>query len=189
MKDKYERVIGNEEEELFIEQRKKEGQDKPSQLERKYVYEVYDKIAGHFSETRYKAWPLIQEHLEGMEAGSFVLDVGCGNGKYLFCVEHLNMIGTDVSGSFMKICAERGGEVFTADSLKLPVRDNWFDHVISVAVIHHFSTEAMRRRAVQELVRVVKPGGTVLIYVWAFDQEKKFSQPDVFVPWNLQKKY
>jgi len=28
-------------------------------MEKKHVYEVYDKIAPHFSNTRYKPWPQI----------------------------------------------------------------------------------------------------------------------------------
>lgn len=47
------------------------------------------------------------------------------------------------------------------------------DYVISVAVIHHFSTEERRLEAINELVRITKPGGTILIYVWAFEQQQK----------------
>ena len=40
------------------------------------------------------------------------------------------------------------------------------------------------------MVRVVREQGSILIYVWAYEQdEKNFTQQDVFVPWNLQKKY
>lgn len=31
----------------------------PTELEKKHVYQVYDKIAPHFSHTRYKPWPKI----------------------------------------------------------------------------------------------------------------------------------
>ena len=53
--------------------------DKPSDVEKKYVYEVYDKIAPHFSSTRYKPWPRIKEFLEKIPDGSFVADVGRKN--------------------------------------------------------------------------------------------------------------
>ena len=33
-------------------------------MEKKHVYEVYEKIAPHFSNTRYKPWPKIQKYLE-----------------------------------------------------------------------------------------------------------------------------
>jgi len=36
----------------------------------------------------------------------------------------------------------------------------------------------------------VKVGGQVLIYVWALEQQKlKYKDQDVFVPWQLQKRY
>ena len=38
-------------------------EDKPSDIEKKYVYEVYDKIAPHFSSTRYKPWPKVEKFL------------------------------------------------------------------------------------------------------------------------------
>ena len=35
----------------------------PTEMEKKHVYEVYDKIAPHFSHTRYKPWPRIEAFL------------------------------------------------------------------------------------------------------------------------------
>jgi SAM-dependent methyltransferase len=49
-------------------------------------------------------------------------------------------------------------------------RSNSLDACISVAVIHHLSTEQRRQRAVAELVRCVRPGGRVLVCVWAYEQ-------------------
>lgn len=38
--------------------------------------------------------------------------------------------------------------------------------------------------------RVIKQGGTMLVYVWAYEQEhKKFATQDVFVPWHLHDVY
>ena len=36
----------------------------------------------------------------------------------------------------------------------------------------------------------MKKDGIVLIYVWAFEQEERtFTEQDIFVPWNLQYKF
>ena len=36
----------------------------------------------------------------------------------------------------------------------------------------------------------MKIGGTMLVYVWAYEQEhRKFATQDVFVPWHLQDTY
>jgi SAM-dependent methyltransferase len=53
------------------------------------------------------------------------------------------------------------------------MRSGVFDSVISIAVIHHFSTKTLRIEAIKEMHRILKVGGKVLIYVWAFEQEEK----------------
>ncbi|KAH9808670.1 hypothetical protein DFH28DRAFT_993878 [Melampsora americana] len=51
--------------------------------EKNHVHEVYQSIAQHFSQTRYKPWPIVDEFLKKQPMGSIGLDVGSGNGKYL----------------------------------------------------------------------------------------------------------
>ena len=56
------------------------------ELEAAHVHQVYEKIAGHFSETRHSPWPRVVEFLGSVGSASetpFIVDVGCGNGKYL----------------------------------------------------------------------------------------------------------
>jgi alkylated DNA repair protein alkB family protein 8 len=108
-------------------------------VENQYVYEVYDQIADHFSDTRYKPWPLVKEFVEQLAAETLVMDVGCGNGKYLSCEGPL-MLGTDRSPNLLSICRDRGFQVFTANCLSLPVQSGVVDAVISIAVVHHLST-------------------------------------------------
>lgn len=52
-----------------------------SLVESEHVHQVYDEIAVHFSATRYKAWPIVEEFVRRLPAGSLGVDVGCGNGK------------------------------------------------------------------------------------------------------------
>jgi tRNA (uracil-5-)-methyltransferase TRM9 len=64
-------------------------------LESRSVHRVYDVIASHFSETRYKPWPLVENFLKDLPPGSVGLDVGCGNGKYLGINPEIFIIGSD----------------------------------------------------------------------------------------------
>ncbi|GLD57223.1 alkylated DNA repair protein alkB homolog 8, partial [Lates japonicus] len=80
-------------------------------------------------------------------------------------------VGCDRSSALVQICAERGFQAFVSDALNVPLRTASCDACISIAVIHHFSTPERRLAAVRELVRLLKPGGRALIYVWAFEQE------------------
>ena len=164
----------------------------PTEIEKKHVYDVYEKIAPHFSHTRYKPWPKVAEFLEKIPAGSLNADIGCGNGKYLNVNDKtVYNVGTDRSFNLISICREKNdnNQVFVADSLKLPFRSNIFDTAISIAVVHHFSNVTLRLRAISEIIRILKVEGKFLIYVWALEQEKKFDQQDNFVPWHLQNNY
>ncbi|XP_017880229.1 alkylated DNA repair protein alkB homolog 8 [Ceratina calcarata] len=141
-------------------------------IENSYVHDVYDKISNHFDETRHKRWPNVSKFLLGLKIGDILLDVGCGNGKYLYEEEHIFKIGCDRSCNLMKICRSKNFEVLLSDCLCLPYKDNSLDAVICIAVIHHLSTYERRRQAIFELARVLRPGGRCLIYVWAREQEK-----------------
>lgn len=142
-------------------------------LEKKYVHHVYDAIAPHFSATRFAKWPKVATFINSLSSGSLVLDAGCGNGKYLGLNPDCFFIGCDISAPLIKICADRGHEVLVADAVNLPYRTGFGDAAISIAVLHHLSTDSRRRKAIEELVRVVKKGGLVLITVWAVEQEDK----------------
>jgi alkylated DNA repair protein alkB family protein 8 len=115
-------------------------------MEKQHVYEVYEKIAPHFSHTRYKPWPKIAAHLNSLPDGSIVADIGCGNGKYLGVNPKIQMIGTDRSFNLIGICRDRSKQfqTFVADSLQLPLRSESVDSLISIAVIHHFSNDSLR---------------------------------------------
>ncbi|XP_033486468.2 tRNA (carboxymethyluridine(34)-5-O)-methyltransferase alkbh8 [Epinephelus lanceolatus] len=140
-------------------------------LEEEYVHRVYDAIASHFSSTRHSPWPRVCDFLSSLPPASVLADVGCGNGKYLGVNPEVIAVGCDRSSALVQICAERGFQAFVSDALRVPLRSASCDACISIAVIHHFSTQERRLAAVKELVRLLKPGGRVLIYVWAFEQE------------------
>ncbi|XP_062073470.1 tRNA (carboxymethyluridine(34)-5-O)-methyltransferase isoform X2 [Humulus lupulus] len=143
------------------------------EIEKKFVHCVYDAIAPHFSSTRYAKWPKVAAFLSSLASGSLILDAGCGNGKYLGLNPDCFFIGCDISYPLIKICADRGSEVLVADAVNLPYRTDFGDAAISIAVLHHLSTESRRKKAIEELVRVVKKGGLVLITVWAAEQEDR----------------
>nr|XP_054923816.1 alkylated DNA repair protein alkB homolog 8-like isoform X2 [Dermacentor andersoni] len=139
-------------------------------LETEHVYKVYENIAEQFSDTRYKQWPKVAEFLDSLEQGSLLLDAGCGNGKYLTGHDKLLKLGFDRSQRLCDICRHRGLEVLQADVLQMPFRRGVFDACISIAVLHHLSTIERREAAVREILRVLRPGGRALVYVWALEQ-------------------
>lgn len=103
------------------------------------------------------------------------LDVGCGNGAFTDLVMTNcapgEMYGIDPSEGQIDFARERlAGQraVFQqGDAMALPFDDDRFDIAIMALVIHFVPDPAL---TVAEMARVVRPGGTVASYVWAYDQ-------------------
>jgi len=101
---------------------------------------------------------------------SKLLDIGCGRGEFLkgFIDSGLKGYGVDRSQSAKKYCPE--AELFIADleKEKLPFPDNYFDVVYSKSVIEHFYYP---EKLVEEIYRVLKPGGMVITMcpAWEFN--------------------
>ena len=139
-------------------------------LEQEHVVNVYDTIAVHWDKTRHSPWPRVQQFLEALPTGSLVADVGCGNGKYMGLRRDVCVIGSDRSVNLCDLCARQGFEVAICDNMLLGFTQGVFDAVISIAVLHHFSTRARRLRAVAEMAALLVPGGHILIQAWALEQ-------------------
>lgn len=184
----------------------------PSTYEAKHVHEIYDRIASHFSSTRYKPWPIIANFLCNIPTGWVGLDSGTGNGKYLPLPldrpGSIWTIGLDRSRNLLdsaRIAGNNGTirEVIWGDVLGNGWRRGAFDYAISIATIHHLATSSRRKSAIQRLLECVSSQhGRILVYVWAIEQDKlsKRAIPthqsrdptdtmargqDVFVPWML----
>ena len=141
-------------------------------LEQQHVNYVYNHIAAHFSSTRYAAWPKVADFLKSLSPGSLVYDIGCGNGKYAQVNPCVVMIGADSSVQLLSFCREKGMPAVGAEAKKLPFRSDSADHLICIAMLHHLASHENRLTALKELIRVVKPNGTGLVTVWAFEQNK-----------------
>ncbi|MCH8862800.1 MAG: methyltransferase domain-containing protein [Proteobacteria bacterium] len=97
--------------------------------------------------------------------GLTVLDVGCnvGYGSDILANSAAQVTGVDVSARAIAVATERyrrGGLAFReVDGITLPFDDASFDVVTSFQVIEHLQDVS---RYLQEIARVVKPGGKVL---------------------------
>ncbi|XP_059620355.1 alkylated DNA repair protein alkB homolog 8 [Phlebotomus argentipes] len=142
-----------------------------SKVEEENVHKIYNEIAQHFSETRHSPWPKVAEFIASLPSGSSLMDIGCGNGKYLLAREDVIKIGCDRSDVLLKVCQERQLNTLLCDCLAIPVRSNSVSACISIAVIHHLASEDRRVQAVREMARILEKSGRGLIYVWAKNQE------------------
>ena len=111
----------------------------------------------------------------GLAPGEAVLDVGCGTGSLLM---HLagrpeQPVVTGIDASPIYVAATRADvtqarnaavTVMEGDACAIPFPDASFDRVLSQLVLQ-FIPDAVR--AVREMARVARPGGTVAAAVWA----------------------
>jgi arsenite methyltransferase len=111
----------------------------------------------------------------------WVLDVGCGRGLMLVgAAKRLKSgkaIGVDLwqqqdqSNNNSAGTLENAGiegvieriEVKTADMRQLPFSDNFFDVVVSSWAVHNLEAESDRHKALDEMIRVLKPNGSLIL--------------------------
>jgi SAM-dependent methyltransferase len=89
-----------------------------------------------------------------------LLDVGCGPGHYRssFTCEYS---GIDINPDYIRMASSRlDGRFMVMDGTRLAFEDESFDHVVSVAILHHLADEQVVQM-VREARRVCKPSGRV----------------------------
>ena len=157
---------------------------------------TYDRIAAHFAKTREHAWPEVESFLEERSAER-ALDVGCGNGRHagLLAARAESVVGVDLSRELLREATARARERGYArsfdpvhgDAAALPIADDAVGLAVYVAALHHLSPRAARVQSLDELARVLAPGGVALVSAWStahdrFDREAGF---DTTVDWTL----
>jgi len=104
---------------------------------------------------------LVQEHV-GLDAKR-ILDVGCGVGTYTrkFMLFSSEVYGVDVDAERAREAGQYIPNITAAPAEALPYPDDYFDVVFLHEVIEHVKDD---RQAIEEAVRVVGPGGAIVIY-------------------------
>ncbi len=164
----------------------------------------YNLIAEDFSKSRWNIWAELNFFRDYVKDGDSVLDAGCGNGRLIGLLKdkNINYLGVDISEKLIEIAKRKypQNEFLVADNLNLPFPDNNFDKVFFIAVLHTIPSRELRKKALMELKRVLKPKGILILTVWDMWREdtfllllkysflkltgkSKLDFKDAFVPW------
>ena len=110
--------------------------------------------------------------MTGISEGSRILDLGCGHGRVTELlveqVPSLDIVGVDLTRELLDRFIVRSGaneskiKLVCADITKLPLDDDGFDAVVSSRVFQYLPNPLL---GIREAVRVLKPGGVVVISI------------------------
>jgi len=142
----------------------------------KPLRQEYARLAGRYDQ---RWWRYIdtsvhetRKRLE-IAAGHHVLDVGCGTGVLLELLARQQprgtYIGTDLSGEMLAVARRRvpgAVALYRAAAESLPVAGATVDLLVSTSVFHFVRGPDL---ALQEMRRVLKPGGKLIITDWCRD--------------------
>ena len=139
---------------------------------------TYEMIAADFSATRNRIWPemeiLVKKYVR---PGMKVLDLGCGNGRLVEVMPEVEYWGVDVSEGLIgetlkhesiKTLKQEGKVNFKVlDMLELEkLGEKDFDVVFMFASLNHIAGEENRRKVLEEIKKILKPGGVVAVTNW-----------------------
>lgn len=121
------------------------------------------------------AWDTVcrsTSQLLDIKADDSMFDAGCGCGAWLesvarqFPEKNLKIAGLDYAPGLIDIANQRipNGEWHVGDARKYEfIPDNSFDVSVSFGVFVYFDSQDECRTALEELVRVTKPGGRIMV--------------------------
>ena len=159
--------------------------------------DVFNQIAPGWYNFRH--WTIFRKELEMLaqqwQQGR-LLNIGCAHGPdFLPFKPGFDLFGVDFSLEMLKFAQKHSTKfnfsvnLSLADIGHLPFADETFDWAISVATYHHIRGNQPRQLALNELKRVLKPGGEAFITVWNRGQPRFwFSRREVAVPWRARGK-
>ncbi|HEU5048570.1 MAG TPA: methyltransferase domain-containing protein [Rickettsiales bacterium] len=130
----------------------------------KRIQQDFSKAAAQYDEYAHLQQHVLRRLVEWaaplVPADALVLDAGCGTGQCAKLLEGRRFVQLDLSPAMCAIARRNGHSAVTGTIAALPFADGSFDAVISSLALQWLPDW---RGAMQELKRVVKPGGVVAV--------------------------
>jgi SAM-dependent methyltransferase len=106
------------------------------------------------------------ERLADLRPEDLLIDVGVGTGRFLAEMRgRCRLLGCDPSPVALRMASSRAGNVVASSIAAIPIRPAQAKVVTALDVIEHVEDH---RACLEELIRIVRPGGLIVINVPAF---------------------
>lgn len=138
----------------------------------RYDTQVEVLFKGTANAMRRQALPPLAEAFAGRDQRKLrLIDIGCGTGRLLDFVKQawprLPALGLDLSEAYIRYARRHLGRwsrinLVVANAEAIPAQDNSCDAVTSTFLLHELPPE-VRRTAISEASRVLKPGGRLIL--------------------------
>ena len=116
--------------------------------------------------------------------GKSVIEIGCGAGRFINIINKYNpslLVGVDASSAVNSLTNHINLQsenllIVQADIFKLPFKENLFDHVFSIGVLHHTPNPFL---AFKKISLLIKQGGYLSISVYENSLAHRFTRNSV----------
>jgi len=129
--------------------------------------DLYNSIGVNYNTTRHADPYLTERFLHFLQAGpgkSF-LDIGCGTGNYTIALAQngVDITGVDPSDEMLNVARSRNLVIkwLKGYAEEIPAADGTYDGVMAMLTIHHWKSIPT---AMQEIYRVIKPRGVIVLF-------------------------
>ncbi|MFH1451807.1 MAG: class I SAM-dependent methyltransferase [archaeon] len=152
---------------------------------------VWNEIASSWKEYRQKTPVAVLEFLSGKKGK--VLDLGCGSGRNFILSSGISYYGVDFSSPMIdlarKTAKEKGidlVEIKKAEVFETSYPSEFFDYVVCFSVVNCIDSEEKRKKTLEEIFRVLKKGGSVLICSWGRGSSRiKNCKKECYINWTI----
>ncbi len=157
----------------------------------------YSQYADSFSSTRERLQPGVISISAGFPMNASILDLGCGNGLFLFNLAKMRFqgyyCGLDFSEALLMTARDRNANIrgchfdyvlgdITNFGLSDKVNARTYDLITAFAALHHIPGADFHQQFFEQTFGLLNPGGKLILSLWQFKNSERLVKR--IQPWD-----